>query len=310
MKRRKFLKRLGLAASLPWFGKVEGALPNAPGKIGTDSYRILSCNLRVPLPEDEAAGNGWSARRELCFEVIRAQKPDLICLQEILREPMADLEKAFPAFGSFGFEGPEMDARLTGYHGIAKNPILFSRERYEFVTAGCFWLSEAPHLPGSLSWESARARHVNWVRLRDRASRRQFRVLSTHLDHISQRAREEQIKMILAEAGVYAAEFPQVLGGDLNASAANPVLKLALGAGWTNTQAAAPGARDEGNTTHGFLGEQNTAKAEAARKRGPVDFILTRGPVSTLAWKIIRDSRDGRYPSDHYFIGATLAFNA
>jgi endonuclease/exonuclease/phosphatase family metal-dependent hydrolase len=246
----------------------------------------------------------------LCFEVIRAQQPDLVCLQEILREPMADLGKAFPGFGSFGFEGPEMDARLTGYHGIAKNPILFSRDRYEFVSAGCFWLSETPHLPGSLSWESARARHVNWVRLRDRASRRQLRVLSTHLDHVSQRAREEQMKMILAEAALYAPEFPQLLGGDLNAGATNPVLKLALDAGWTNTQTAAPGPRDDGNTTHGFLGEQRTPKAEAARKRGPVDFILTRGPVSTRAWKIIRDSRDGRYPSDHYFIAATLAFNA
>jgi endonuclease/exonuclease/phosphatase family metal-dependent hydrolase len=307
MRRRTFIRAIGLGASLPWLHRVGTAAPAAPAEAKAAAHTILTCNIRVPLPEDEAAGNGWKARRALCMDVIRAQKPDVFCLQEVLREQMDDLERGFPDFAGFGFEGPEMDARQVGYQGIAKNPIFYSRERYDFVSAGGFWLSETPHLAGSLSWESARARHVNWVRLRDRASRRQLRVLSTHLDHVSQRAREEQIKLILAEAAVYAPDFPQVLAGDLNASAANAVLKLALDGGWTNTRTAAPGPHDEGNTTHGFLGEKYVPKTEAGRKRGPIDFILTRGPVSTLAWKIIRDSRDGRYPSDHYFVSATVA---
>lgn len=309
MNRRHFLQRLGLAASLPCLGRAAFAAPDSPATAKAVSHTILSCNIRVALPEDEAAGNGWVARRDLCFEVIRAQKPDLVCLQEVLRVQMEDLERGFPAFGSFGFEGPEMDARQTAYQGIAKNPILYSRARYDLVSAGGFWLSETPHLPGSVSWDSARARHVNWVRLRDRASRRQFRVLSTHLDHISQRAREEQIKLILAEAACYAPDFPQVLAGDFNAGAANPVLQLTRDAGWTDTHAAAPGPRDDGNTTHSFLGPKYKPKSEAARMRGPIDFILARGPVSTLGWKIIRDGRDGRYPSDHYFVAAKIAFD-
>ena len=308
MKRRTFVKHLGLAASLPWLGRVALAAPDASANANPATHTVLSCNIRVALPEDEAEGNGWNARRELCVEVIRAQKPDIVCLQEVLREQMADLERALPAFASFGFEGPEMDARKVGYQGIAKNPLLYARERYDFISAGGFWLSETPHLPGSLSWGSARARHVNWVWLRERASGRQFRVLNTHLDHQSQPAREEQIKLILAEAALYAPEFPQVLTGDFNSGAGNPVLKLARDAGWTNSHDAAPGPRDDGNTTHGFLGSKYIPKTEAARKRGPIDFILTRGPVSTRAWKILRDSRDGRYPSDHYFIAAKLAF--
>ena len=306
MKRRTFIKNLGLAASLPWLGRAAFAAADDPAKSNA-ALTVLSCNIRVALPEDEATGNGWHTRRELCLEVIRAQKPDVICLQEVLREQMEDLERGLTEFASFGFEGPEMDPRKVGYQGIAKNPIFYVRARYDFVSAGGFWLSETPHLPGSLSWESARARHVNWVRLRDRASGRQFRVLSTHLDHKSQHAREEQMKLILAEAALYPAEFPQVLAGDLNAGAANPVLKLVLDAGWTNTRTAAPGPRDEGNTTHDFLGPKFVPKTEAARKRGPIDFILTHGPISTREWKIVRDSRNGRYPSDHYFLSAALA---
>ena len=306
MNRRRFLQRVGLAATLPSFGRLALAAADVAANDKVVSCTILTCNIRVALPEDEATGNGWPARRALCLEVIRAQQPDVVCLQEVLRVQMDDLERGFPEFASFGFEGPEMENRQAGYQGIAKNPLYYSRARYDFVSAGGFWLSETPHLPGSLSWESARARHVNWVRLRERASGRQFRVLNTHLDHESQRAREEQIKMILAEAALYAPEFPQVLTGDLNSGATNPVLKLALDAGWTNTHTAAPGPRDDGNPTHGFLGPKYTPKTEAGRKRGPIDFILTRGPVSTLGWKIVRDSRDGRYPSDHYFVSAKV----
>lgn len=308
MKRRNFFKQLAIAASLPSLARDTFAA-DSPEKTKGAAHKILSCNIRVALPEDEATGNGWKARRELCIDVIRAQKPDIICLQEVLREQMRDLEKAFPKFGSYGFEGPEMDARLVGYGGIAKNPILYSRERYDLVTSGGFWLSATPHLPGSLSWNSARARHVNWVRLRDRKSGKQFRVLSTHLDHVSQDAREKQISMILDEAALYAPEFPQILAGDLNSSAANAVHKLIHDAGWTDTHLASPEPRDDGNTTHGFLGDKDSTKSEAARKRGPIDFIYTRGPISTLGWKIIRDSRNGRYPSDHYFIAAQLAFH-
>jgi endonuclease/exonuclease/phosphatase family metal-dependent hydrolase len=302
MRRRAFLKHLGLAASVPCLERIAFAAPDTLETGATSPFKVLSCNIRVALPEDYAKGNGWSTRRDLCIDVIRAQNPDIICLQEVLRVQNEDLERAFPNFGSFGFAGPEMDARMEGYHGIAKNPILYSLDRYEFVSAGGFWLSETPHLPGSLSWDSARARHVNWLRLCDRASGRQFRVLNTHLDHVSQNAREEQIKMILAEAAIYAPEFPQIFAGDFNASARNVVIKLVLDAGWTNAHTAAPGPRDDGPTTHGFLGPKGNPN------KPPIDFIMIRGPISALSWKTIRDGRDGRYPSDHYFVSAQLAF--
>jgi endonuclease/exonuclease/phosphatase family metal-dependent hydrolase len=304
MRRRTFLRSLGLVAAVPVLRNVGRAAEPTPGTASAE-YRVLTCNIRVALPDDEATGNGWSARRDLCIDVIRAQKPDLICLQEVLREQILDLEKAFTGFGSFGFDGPEMDARMIGYQGIAKNPIMYSRARYDLVTCGGFWLSKTPHIPGSNSWDSARPRSVNWVRLRDRTSGRRFRVINTHLDHVGQRAREEQIKLILAEAATYADDFPQILAGDFNATRINTVLKLALDGGWTNTQASAPQPVDDGSTTHGFLGDK-AIKSEAAIKRGPIDFILTRGPIATLGWKIVRDSRDGRYPSDHYFVAARL----
>src|SRR5690606_23215938 len=113
-----------------------------------------------------------------------------------------------PDHFSFGFEGPEMDAFTEGYHGIAKNPIFFSKKRYELLSAGGFWLSETPLVAGSKSWNTARARHVNWVRLRDKKTGADFRVLNLHLDHKSQLAKEEQTKLVLKEAKQYEGDYP------------------------------------------------------------------------------------------------------
>ena len=114
MKRRTFIRNLGLGAALPWLGRAALAAPDAPAKADAPAHTILSCNIRVALREDEAAGNGWRARRKLCLDVIRAQKPDLVCLQEVLREQMDDLARGLPEFASFGFEVvPEVVHRIA-----------------------------------------------------------------------------------------------------------------------------------------------------------------------------------------------------
>lgn len=277
------------------------AASGMPFAAETKDHRILSCNIRVDhLPEDQESGNSWKERKELCVSVIRERKPDIICAQEVLRSQMDDLVNAFPKFGQYGFEGPEMDARPEGYHGIAKNPIFYSLERYEFVTAGSFWLSETPHLPGSLSWGALRARHVNWVRLRDRVSGKQLRVLNLHLDHGPEAARIAQIKVVLDEAALYPAAFTQFLAGDFNSRQNRPVHEAVKQAGWMDCRFAAPGPLDDGNTTNSFIGHENKPKV------GPIDYIYGKNVGVVKQWEVIRDSKDGRFPSDHYFVMAVV----
>ena len=267
------------------------------------AHCVVSANIRVPLPADDASDNGWAVRRKACAEIIRLRNPDVICLQEALLGPIEELRADLGNhFHEFGFHGPEMDTSRGEYQLIAKNPILYSATRYDLVSAGGFWLSEKPHLPATMSWGSGRARHVNWVRLRERATKHEFRVLNTHLDHVSQVAREKQLAMILEESAMYASTFPQILAGDFNVDARNPILGALAGHGWRDTYAEMHGANGDGFSAHAFEG--------FARKTdvGRIDFILTRGALTPSAAEIVRESRDGRYPSDHYFISARLAF--
>jgi exonuclease III len=92
----------------------------APIALLSSSVKVLTCNIRVALPEDDTAGVGWESRKKLCAAVIRKQQPDIVCMQEVLGVQNQDLKKALPDYFSFGFEGPEMDKFAEGYHGIAK----------------------------------------------------------------------------------------------------------------------------------------------------------------------------------------------
>ncbi len=265
------------------------------------SHRIMSCNIRVALDDDEAKGFGWSKRKDVCIKIIKSHNPDIICLQEVLKGQYLDIKKALNNYMSFGFEGPDMDAYPEGYNGIAKNVIFFSKDKYEYVSSGCYWLSETPLIAGSKSWGTARARHCNWVRLRDKSTNKEFRVLDLHLDHIAQSAKEQQIKLVMEESAQYDAKFPQLLVGDYNADMENEVIKTIKSSGWTDTFAAVNGEIEPGGTTHGFQG----IKAKPG-KNGRIDFIFSRGPIITKASKIVKDEIGGLYPSDHYFIYADI----
>ncbi|TPE42381.1 endonuclease/exonuclease/phosphatase family protein [Pontibacter mangrovi] len=300
--RRGFVKSMGVALALPMLPQALYAHAPAPiGKAGA-AHKVLTCNIRVALPADEAKGFGWGERKKLCLHVIGAQQADIICLQEVLRVQNEDIKRAFPDFFSYGFEGPEMDAHQEGYHGIAKNPIFFSKKRYALVSAGNYWLSDTPHIGGSMSWDTARARHVNWVRLKDRRSGLDFRVVNLHLDHESQHAREMQIRMVMEEIKQYSPGYVQLLAGDFNVGIDNPVYQIIRQEGWTDSYAAVHGEEEAGFTVHSFQGENHPKKD----KRKKIDFIFFRGGGTARSAEIIKDHKGDQYPSDHYFVSADL----
>ncbi|UGU17647.1 endonuclease/exonuclease/phosphatase family protein [Sinomicrobium kalidii] len=270
------------------------------------SLKVISANIRVALSRDKEKGHGWDSRKDLLFDILKSHQPDIICLQEVLEVQNSDLKDAFPGFTALGFEGPEMDAHQDGeYHGIAKNPIMFSREKYELISAGTYWLSETPQLGGTKSWNTARARHVNWVRLKDRATNREFRVLNTHLDHVSSEARKRQVSMIVEEGDQYPEDFPQLLTGDFNADIKSAPIDM-VKTRWIDSYAEVHGEEDPGHTVHGFKGREY-GKNSNKKHKGKVDFIFYRGPVKARSAKVIRDNRNGVYPSDHYFVSVELA---
>lgn len=294
--RREFLKGLGAAALLP---VLPAAGNDSAASVDKDNtHRILSCNIRVALDEDEAKGLGWSARRDICLKIIKSKKPDIISLQEVLKVQADDFRKYFSSYQLFGFEGPEMDPHPTGYYGIAKNPILFSKDRYELLTGGTYWLSETPLVAGSKSWDTARARHANWIRIRDKKSGRDMRVVNLHLDHVSGEAKVQQARMVVEESAQYQPDFVQVLTGDFNTRFNSNVFESVRAGGWKESYETIHGEVEAGHTGHEFQG----VKYDKASSKGRIDYIWYRGNIKPTSSLIIKDDINGKYPSDHFFL--------
>jgi endonuclease/exonuclease/phosphatase family metal-dependent hydrolase len=255
--------------------------------------RILTCNVRYSAAKD--GENNWNLRKETCMEVVRQQAADLICCQEMSAEQQQAFAAGLPGYAWFGMvDEPHTDTPVDS--------IFYQRDRFRAVSAGGYWLSETPHIPGSRSWDSSVVRLCNWLRLEDRPNGQEFRLANTHLDHVSQPARENQMRLILEDAAAYEVDFPQILTGDLNCNATNPVIAAVLRAGWVDTYQKMHGILDPGNTFHGFQGPATTSQD------GKIDWVFVRGALKTTSAAIITTNIQGRYPSDHYFVSADVAF--
>lgn len=264
-------------------------------------YRVMTCNIRITGLEADAPypERVWENRRDLCVKTIKNLHPDFFCLQEVIYDSYSwFVDKFGKEYDSFGFVGPEMDPWTEGYHFIGKNVIFFKKSRFEWVSSGSYWLSETPTIAGSMSWGTTRARHCNWVRIRDKKTGKEFRLVNTHLDHKSDPARREQIRMIVEECEQYSDGMPQVLCGDFNAGVGSaPIQYIRSSGNWKEMYEDIHGPGEAGRTAHGFLGD---AKGPGRR----IDFIFYKGPVKTLDARIVKDHEGNIFPSDHYFVVA------
>lgn len=266
------------------------------------THRVMSANIRITgLEPDAGTVNEWDNRKEYMIEVLRAYNPDIIMMQEVIYDSYAYCKEQLNDYFAFGFEGPEMDPFTEGYHFIGKNVIFFSKERYEFITGGCYWLSEDPVIGGSISWETNRARHANWVRVLDRKSGKQLRLIDIHLDHKSNDAKVNQAKLIVREAAQYQEDFPQILCGDFNSGKTTEQVVHFTENGWTDWYDTLHNGEEYGRTGHGFKGKNH----EKPGRR--IDYIFTKGNAKALSCEVLTDQRGEMYPSDHFFMLAEIA---
>jgi endonuclease/exonuclease/phosphatase family metal-dependent hydrolase len=252
--------------------------------------KVLTCNLRG---FGEADGHhAWIHRKDLCIGAIKSENADIISFQEL--EQFADIAAAFSDYESYAMADEPVGRRPM-------NAIFYRRDRYMRISAGGYWLSETPHVAGSKSWDSACVRLANWIRLEDRATGIEFRVVNTHLDHIGQVAREQQAKLIVEDALAYPGDYAQILTGDMNCDSRNRAIDEFKAGAWTDTYGAVHGNEDPGHTFHEFRGPAYKSVI------GKMDWIFVRGGLKAVDAAVIADARDGRFPSDHYFVSATLS---
>ncbi len=266
-------------------------------QVGTADLRLLTFNVRYGLADDGA--NSWSYRRELVFDVIRDGAYDVVGLQEALPIQVAEIGEALAEFDVY-YRTREVDPN----EGEAC-ALLFRRSRWHLLEpeSGTLWLSETPQEPGSKSWDSSLPRILTWASLEEKATGQRLNVINTHFDHRGAEARVRSAELVWRQAASLAESAPVVVMGDFNAgedseplgvlTRSDPRLTLV-----DSYRVVYPDAVDAG-TFNSWRGEVSGEK---------IDGVLVDTRLRVLGAEILRDSVDGRFPSDHYPVSAVLGF--
>jgi endonuclease/exonuclease/phosphatase family metal-dependent hydrolase len=244
--------------------------------------RVMTFNLRFATPLD--GPNAWEFRKELVVEVILNHRPDLLGTQEGTVPQLEYLAEHLPGY-----------LPLTAHRNVdptCQYPTIFYRaDRFHVDESNEFWLSETPAVHRSVSWGSAFPRMATFGLFQETGRDLNFYFINTHLDHISKAARQEGARMI--RKLFFPLNLPIILVGDFNEPPGDPVYQELIGAGsllrdsWREVHPLG----QEASTQHGFEGELRGSR---------IDWILVTPPFQVRRVAIVTDSRDGRYPSDHF----------
>jgi endonuclease/exonuclease/phosphatase family metal-dependent hydrolase len=230
---------------------------------------------------------------------VRFHGADVLGVQEALAPMLEDLDARLPGFARVGVG--RTDGRTKGEFSA----ILYRTDRLALLDSGTFWLSPTPEVVGSKGWDAAIERVATWARFRDRRTGCSHFQLNTHFDHIGEQARQESARLIRRRLSALAAGLPIVMTGDLNAdpsSASYRVLTSEAIAGAGPPLADGFVVSRDGN--YGPTSSWTAFKAIEPGRR--IDYVLVSAPVTVLSHGILPDSWDGRFPSDHLPVLASL----
>lgn len=259
--------------------------------------RVMTFNIRYDTPND--GPNAWPHRRDWVASLIRFHEADALGVQEALVHMLRELDARLPGFARVGV------GRADGGDGGEFSAIFYRTDRLELLDNGTFWLSPTPEVPGSKGWDTAIERVATWARFRDRETGCELVHLNTHFDHIGEQARQESARLIRRRLATLANDLPVIVTGDLNADPASIPYRVLTRD--TITAAIAP-LRDAFTVSRaGHYGPTSTWTAFRAIEPGRrIDYVLVSDDVAVLTHAILPDSWDGRFPSDHLPVLASV----
>ncbi|MFE0250659.1 endonuclease/exonuclease/phosphatase family protein [Streptomyces sp. NPDC059010] len=292
---RRLGLRIALAAAVT-APLSSAALPTSAASAGERPPRrhlqAMSFNLRFASTTEP---NSWTVRRPVMRELLRREAPHVIGTQEGLFSQLLDIDADL---------GPRYDWVGTGrLHGSRDESmaVFYDSHRLRPTEYDHFWLSDAPDAIGSNTWGAAFPRMVTWVRFRDLADGgREFYVLNTHFDHVSQFARVRSARLIAERIAGFDRSLPVVVTGDFNVAAhKNAVYDTLLGSGLVDTWDTARERSALYGTFHGY----KPLKPNGDR----IDWILSTPGVTAHRAVINTFAENGRFPSDHLPVQAFLS---
>lgn len=250
--------------------------------------RVMSFNVRCANDGEQTITN----RSKVTVEILKEYAPDSFGVQEctprwrrILKRSLGDkyacVGMARDPFGPF-----------TEYSSI-----YYLKDKFKLIDSGTFWLSETPDKAYSKSFDSACCRIATWAILENKTTGERYTHINTHLDHVLDSTRDAQMQVLIDRILEITKDSTVVMTGDFNAYEDSSVYAVACES--FNDSKYIAESSDEGPTFTKYDTKEDNG-------RGAIDFVFVTKDVKVQNYKIIRNTVQGIYPSDHFPVVADV----
>lgn len=264
----------------------------APQKEEKTTYKIASYNLRMDTERDSI--NAWPNRKEMVNSLIVYHDFDIMGTQEGFIHQLKDITK-IPYLDYVG--AGRDDGKEAGEHSA----IFYNSEKFEVLDKGDFWFSENPETPG-LGWDATCCNRIcSWAKFKDKAKDHVFYVFNSHFDHQGVKAREESGKLLVSKIEEIAKGEKVIITGDFNSTPDTEQIKL-LQDSFNDAY------KHSEEPPYGPVGTFNAFKWNSSFD-SRIDYIFVSSDIKVLKYGVLTDSKENRYPSDHYPVIADVVLN-
>lgn len=279
---------LALMMTLGSYAPAKIEITSAPEK-SESSVRILSQNLRCNNDL-----YGFVKNRALFVsEMLKNYEPDSFGVQEATETWLTLLDEALgEKYARVG--EPRDDAKNTEYSAV-----YYRTDKFELLDEGTIWLSKTPEKFGSKSFFASMPRICTWATLKNKETGFVYTHVNTHLDFLVEYTRSKQSEVLLSKIGELQKAGPLVCTGDFNADERDETYEK-MTASLDDSRLLAK-ETESGKTFH------NYGRGDLFHKTA-IDFIFVSKGTEVERYKIIKDTVDGMYLSDHYGIMADIIF--
>ena len=249
-------------------------------KINVITFNIRCCN--------DPDGHAIEERAPRLAEITARYAPDILCFQEYRPRWEAHIEKfygeAYDMFLKYRNETVDIEA----------SPILWRKDKFSCLRTGYFWLSDTPD-EESRGWDEKYNcyRMCVYCILKENATGKVFTVMNTHFG-FGDDCQVKSVKLI-DEYRQAISEYPTFVTGDFN------MKPDSMGYGEMSGR-----LRDVNVLTdNDYTTTYHNYRPEAVTDMH-IDYCFVDEYVVPLRRKLITDTIDGKFPSDHYGIFVEL----
>lgn len=240
------------------------------------NLKIVSFNIRCC---DDNNGHSIPERAPRLIKILKELSPDIISFQEYTPAWKTFIDVAFGT----EYEIFNKYRKETNHESC---PMLWKKERFGCQRRGWFWLSDTPEKESG-GWDTCGCYRIcEYAVLADKQTGICFNAMNTHFGF----GDDNQVKsaQLIYDKMKSISDLPSFVTGDFNMKPDMAGYKKMTG---FLTDLNAVTEKDWSTTYHGY---------EPEKYAEHIDYCFVNEKIVPCGVKVIRDTFDGKYPSDHF----------